>query len=88
MSCRKAIVKGSINLSCSLCRSKVASTHGDHNIYVSEVNTGQCICTLEGHPRTPWCVAFHPASNEIVASGCLGGEVRVWGLKVGRGCWV
>ncbi|XP_050704651.1 activating molecule in BECN1-regulated autophagy protein 1B-like [Eriocheir sinensis] len=67
--------------------SKVASTHGDHNIYVSEVNTGQCICTLEGHPRTPWCVAFHPASNEIVASGCLGGEVRVWGLKGGSEVW-
>ncbi|XP_064110627.1 uncharacterized protein LOC135218329 [Macrobrachium nipponense] len=68
-------------------RSKVASTHGDHNIYVSEVKTGQCICTLEGHPRTPWCIAFHPASNEIIASGCLGGEVRVWDLKGGSEVW-
>ncbi|XP_068245621.1 serine-rich adhesin for platelets-like isoform X2 [Palaemon carinicauda] len=67
--------------------SKVASTHGDHNIYVSEVKTGQCICTLEGHPRTPWCIAFHPASNEIIASGCLGGEVRVWDLKGGSEVW-
>ncbi|XP_047481450.1 uncharacterized protein LOC125033914 isoform X2 [Penaeus chinensis] len=67
--------------------SKVASTHGDHNIYVSEVKTGRCICTLEGHPRTPWCVAFHPASNEIIASGCLGGEVRVWDLKGGSEVW-
>ncbi|XP_045598580.2 uncharacterized protein [Procambarus clarkii] len=67
--------------------SKVASTHGDHNIYVSEVKTGHCICTLEGHPRTPWCVAFHPASNEIIASGCLGGEVRVWDLKGGSEVW-
>ncbi|XP_071523741.1 uncharacterized protein [Panulirus ornatus] len=67
--------------------SKVASTHGDHNIYVSEVKTGQCICTLEGHPRTPWCVAFHPASNDIIASGCLGGVVRVWDLKGGSEVW-
>ncbi|XP_069938625.1 uncharacterized protein [Cherax quadricarinatus] len=67
--------------------SKVASTHGDHNIYVTEVKTGHCICTLEGHPRTPWCVAFHPASNEIIASGCLGGEVRVWDLKGGSEVW-
>ncbi|XP_042235545.1 uncharacterized protein LOC121875174 [Homarus americanus] len=67
--------------------SKVASTHGDHNIYVTEVKTGHCICTLGGHPRTPWCVAFHPASNEIIASGCLGGEVRVWDLKGGSEVW-
>ncbi|CAL4061272.1 unnamed protein product, partial [Meganyctiphanes norvegica] len=67
--------------------SKVASTHGDHNIYVSEVKTGECICTLEGHPRTPWCVAFHPSSNQIIASGCLGGEVRVWDLKGGSEFW-
>ncbi|KAK4321100.1 hypothetical protein Pmani_008084 [Petrolisthes manimaculis] len=67
--------------------SRVASTHGDHNIYVTEVKTGACICTLEGHPRTPWCVAFHPAHNNIVASGCLGGEVRVWDLKGGSEVW-
>lgn len=29
----------------------VASTHGDHNIYISEVKTGECIQTLKGHPR-------------------------------------
>lgn len=44
--------------------------------------TGKNIKTLSGHPRTPWCIAFHPSSSEILASGCLGGQVRVWDLKV------
>lgn len=29
----------------------LASTHGDHNIYISEVKTGECIQILKGHPR-------------------------------------
>ena len=29
----------------------LASTHGDHNIYISEVKTGECIKILKGHPR-------------------------------------
>ncbi|XP_064456475.1 activating molecule in BECN1-regulated autophagy protein 1-like isoform X2 [Ornithodoros turicata] len=66
---------------------KVASTHGDHRIYVCEVSTGQLAHTLEGHPRTPWCLAFHPSSNYILASGCLGGEVRVWDLRGGSEVW-
>ncbi|XP_022254227.1 activating molecule in BECN1-regulated autophagy protein 1-like isoform X2 [Limulus polyphemus] len=67
---------------------KVASTHGDHKIYVCDVKTGHLLHVLEGHPRTPWCVAFHPSSNEILASGCLGGEVRVWDLHGGSEVWV
>lgn len=62
--------------------SKVASTHGNHNIYVTDIQSGKNIRTLVGHPRTPWCIAFHPTSNQIVASGCLGGEVRIWDLSV------
>lgn len=62
--------------------SKVASTHGNHNIYVTDIKSGKNIKTLTGHPRTPWCIAFHPTSNQIVASGCLGGEVRIWDLSV------
>lgn len=59
---------------------KVASTHGDHTVRVSDVATGKCLHILRGHPRTPWCIAFHPTSNQILASGCLGGEVRIWDL--------
>lgn len=60
----------------------VASTHGNHNVYITEMSTGRNIKTLSGHPRTPWCIAFHPSSSQILASGCLGGQVRVWDLCV------
>ncbi|KAH6937917.1 hypothetical protein HPB50_005241 [Hyalomma asiaticum] len=66
---------------------KVASTHGDHRIHVCEVATGKLAHTLEGHPRTPWCLAFHPSSNHILASGCLAGQVRVWDLRGGSEVW-
>jgi len=64
------------------CRRRIASTHGDHTIRITSVQTGKCTHVLEGHPRTPWCIAFHPSSSDILASGCLAGEVRVWDLKV------
>ncbi|XP_064628736.1 activating molecule in BECN1-regulated autophagy protein 1-like [Lineus longissimus] len=62
---------------------KVASTHGDHTVRVSDLATGKCLHILRGHPRTPWSVAFHPSSSDILASGCLGGDVRIWDLKGG-----
>ena len=61
-------------------REFMASTHGDHNIYISRVSNGKCERTLKGHPRTPWCVAFHPSRRGLLASGCLGGHVRLWDL--------
>lgn len=61
----------------------MASTHGDHNVYVSQVSDGTCLKTLKGHPRTPWCIAFHPSLHGLLASGCLGGQVRVWDLLGG-----
>jgi len=63
-------------------RTMVASTHGNHNVYITEITTGKNIRILSGHPRTPWCIAFHPSSSQILASGCLGGQVRVWDLSV------
>ncbi|OWF43913.1 Activating molecule in BECN1-regulated autophagy protein 1 [Mizuhopecten yessoensis] len=62
---------------------KVASTHGDHTVRVTELSTGKCTHILSGHPRTPWCLAFHPSSDQILASGCLAGEVRIWDLQGG-----
>ncbi|XP_034185630.1 uncharacterized protein LOC117606808 isoform X4 [Osmia lignaria lignaria] len=66
---------------------KMASTHGNHNVYINEIATGKNIKTLSGHPRTPWCIAFHPSSSHILASGCLGGQVRVWNLNGGCKVW-
>ncbi|KAJ2953718.1 hypothetical protein O0L34_g1341 [Tuta absoluta] len=62
---------------------KVASTHGNHNVYVSELASGKHVRILKGHPRTPWCIAFHPSHTQLIGSGCLGGQVRVWDISSG-----
>ncbi|CAH2988832.1 unnamed protein product [Chilo suppressalis] len=62
---------------------KVASTHGNHNVYVSELASGKHVRILKGHPRTPWCIAFHPSHPQLIGSGCLGGQVRVWDISSG-----
>nr|XP_002128991.1 activating molecule in BECN1-regulated autophagy protein 1 [Ciona intestinalis] len=61
----------------------IASCHGDHNIYISNISTGKVENSLVGHSRSPWCLSFHPSSNDIIATGCLNGEVRVWDLRGG-----
>lgn len=63
-------------------RTLMASTHVNHNIYITEVKTGKCVHSLVGHRRTPWCVTFHPTIPGLIASGCLDGEVRIWDLHV------
>ncbi|KAL8169624.1 UNVERIFIED_CONTAM: Activating molecule in BN1-regulated autophagy protein 1 [Gekko kuhli] len=55
-------------------RTLMASTHVNHNIYITEVKTGKCVHSLVGHRRTPWCVTFHPTIPGLIASGCLDGE--------------
>lgn len=60
----------------------MASTHVNHNIYITDVKTGKCLHSLVGHRRTPWCLTFHPTIPGLVASGCLDGEVRIWDLHV------
>ena len=56
----------------------IASTHGDHTVKISSCATGRLLQSLEGHPRTPWTVKYHPVDASIIASGCLGHQVRVW----------
>ena len=56
----------------------MASTHGDHTVKISCCTTGRLLQSLDGHPRTPWTVKYHPIDAHIVASGCLGHQVRVW----------
>lgn len=66
---------------------KMASAHGNHSVYITDVATRKNVKILSGHPRTPWCIAFHPAFNHILASGCLGGQVRIWDLRDGSKVW-
>jgi activating molecule in BECN1-regulated autophagy protein 1 len=56
----------------------MASTHGDHTVKLTCCSTGRLLQSLEGHPRTPWTVKYHPTDARILASGCLGHQVRVW----------
>lgn len=56
----------------------MASTHGDHTVKITCCTTGRLLQSLEGHPRTPWTVKYHPTDARVVASGCLGHQVRVW----------
>jgi len=63
----------------------MASTHGDHSVKITSCNTGKIIQTLDGHPRTPWTVKYHPTNSDIIASGCLGQQVRVWNWRQKKG---
>ncbi|XP_010441955.1 PREDICTED: uncharacterized protein LOC104725057 isoform X2 [Camelina sativa] len=56
----------------------LASTHGDHTVKIIDCETGKCLKVLTGHRRTPWVVRFHPHHSELVASGSLDLEVRLW----------
>ncbi|XP_071722048.1 uncharacterized protein [Rutidosis leptorrhynchoides] len=56
----------------------LASTHGDHTVKIIDCQTGKCLKVLSGHRRTPWVVRFHPLQPEILASGSLDQEVRLW----------
>ncbi|XP_019448561.1 PREDICTED: uncharacterized protein LOC109351543 isoform X3 [Lupinus angustifolius] len=56
----------------------LASTHGDHTVKIIDCETGICLKVLVGHRRTPWVVRFHPLHQQILASGSLDQEVRLW----------
>lgn len=56
----------------------MASTHGDHTVKITCCSSGILLQTLEGHPRTPWTVKYHPIDSDMLASGCLGHQVRLW----------
>ncbi|RXH71316.1 hypothetical protein DVH24_018671 [Malus domestica] len=56
----------------------LASTHGDHTVKIIDCRTGICLKVLSGHRRTPWVVRFHPLYPDILASGSLDHEVRLW----------
>lgn len=75
-------VKSTISLAFSRDGRHLASTHGDHTVKVTSCSDGHLVANLVGHPRTPWTVKWHP-NKMIVASGCLGFQVRVWNVEQG-----
>ncbi|XP_065647505.1 activating molecule in BECN1-regulated autophagy protein 1B isoform X4 [Hydra vulgaris] len=61
-------------------RKKIATSHGDHSVRISDCIKMKTEHVLKGHSRTPWCVEFHPKINSLLASGCLSGQVFIWNL--------
>jgi len=56
-------------------------------VRVYDLITGVVRHTLRGHKRTVWAVRWAPASMgsvQLLASGCLAGEVRIWALPTAR----
>ncbi|KAL1545297.1 hypothetical protein AAHA92_22040 [Salvia divinorum] len=62
----------------------LASTHGDHTVKIIDCQSGTCLKVLSGHRRTPWVVRFHPLYPEVLASGSLDHEVRLWDAKTAK----
>jgi activator-of-BECN1-regulated-autophagy protein 1 len=76
-------VLSTISISLSIDGELIATTHGDHTVKVFELKTCKLIQCFRGHPRTPWTVKFNPVNSNIIASGCLGCEARIWDVKQG-----
>eukprot|EP00887_Chlorella_sp_A99_P001076 scaffold14.g1076.t1 len=62
----------------------LASTHGDHTVKLMCCQTNTLVRTLSGHRRTPWVVRFHPRKPNLLASGSLDHEVRLWDADTGQ----
>lgn len=73
--------KSTISITFSPDKRRFASTHGDHTVKIVDFASSRVVATLWGHPRTPWTVKFHPIELDLVASGCLGFEARIWSIS-------
>ncbi|CAH8622285.1 unnamed protein product [Dicrocoelium dendriticum] len=60
----------------------LAAAHGDRSVTIYCVQTGRVLAKCVGHERSPWTLVFHPTQPFVLASGCLGGDVRLWDLEV------
>ncbi|THD22424.1 Activating molecule in BECN1-regulated autophagy protein 1 [Fasciola hepatica] len=59
----------------------LAAAHGDRSVAVYCASTGALLAKCVGHERSPWTLAFHPCQPHLLASGCLGGNIRLWNLE-------
>ena len=63
------------------CGALLAASTGDHVVRLYDHGTERLLREYRGHPRTPWALAFVAARGArplLLASACLGGEVRLW----------
>ncbi|KAG5445485.1 hypothetical protein CSKR_100974 [Clonorchis sinensis] len=59
----------------------LAAAHGDRSISIYCAVTGCLLARCMGHERSPWTISFHPSQPYLLASGCLGGGLRIWNLE-------
>lgn len=71
-------VSSTIAIAVSCDGKTFASTHGDHTVKIFYYYSNEPYRIFAGHPRTPWTVKYHPSDPNIVASGCLGSQVRAY----------
>jgi len=76
-----ANVTSTIAIAMSADGKTFATTHGDHTVKIFWTHNYQLHRAFVGHPRTPWTVKYHTKSSNIVASGCLGAQVRIWNIE-------
>lgn len=69
----------------------VASGSNDQTIRIWDVNTGECLKTLEGNPGWIWREAFSPSpipgkggQGGILASGSHDYTIRIWDISTGE----
>lgn len=48
-----------------------------------DVNTGECLKTLEGHVNWLWSISFSP-NGETLASGSQDETIKLWDIKTGK----
>ncbi|NJP08683.1 MAG: WD40 repeat domain-containing protein [Leptolyngbyaceae cyanobacterium RU_5_1] len=61
----------------------LVSGSSDRTVKLWNVDTGECLQTLEGHTRRVWSVAFSP-DGQILASGSEDETIRLWAIATGR----
>ena len=59
----------------------MVTAHRSHEILVFSL-TPRCklLRSLQGHERSPWCMAFHPTEPHLLLVGDLGGKIKVWNI--------
>ncbi|PAA67402.1 hypothetical protein BOX15_Mlig029621g1 [Macrostomum lignano] len=78
-----------VSLALSANQQWLAAAHTDHCIRVYSLsstnsptdNDRNIVQLLFGHQRLVWTLQWHPRLPHILASGCLGGDIRVWPVQ-------